>query len=539
MSDAHLSVTVVNVSLSFIRKKIKILNMASAEPMEVDKPDDMRQDQDEAHIVLSIKWIKSDDELQKGKRLETRLEKMLQTWFNKCKHKVDCSVERMLKDGRVVIKTKPVPVLTELQKLSKQTLTGKDGNSVTITSISLTLPSPELDAQVPEDASMNIPPSVPAPQTAHIQPGKQSNTGSTAEKDSGISPMSEPQTDQVQVGKQSSTVSAGEEMHSCSVPVAPFWYVNHMYEKEIKHIEKKNGVKIMADLKVRFEEDQKHGRPDNALDEFANLVQKSLAESCGSVIPLKFIDPDQWGDALKTIQEKENKLLVTLTSETMTVRGPTQSQEAMKKLLNADTEQKKSVDTSHEENERETQDTSLKIDMTTKDHLMHMGLTMEESYWKVMITSYSKKVAKIKDKFNVDLKESDVGQGKVNVKAVYKKDEGNASMESHAMRELFHLYQKTAMSPMNFSQSNAGMWGFSWLWHQHNLELNMLETVEMTVDFRRHPSTLPPLTISGSPVSTVEIFKFLGTTISQDLKWETNINSILKKTQQRMYFRTF
>lgn len=67
------------------------------------------QDQDEAHIVLSIKWIKSDDELQKGKRLETRLEKMLQTWFNKCKHKVDCSVERMLKDGHVVIKTKPVP----------------------------------------------------------------------------------------------------------------------------------------------------------------------------------------------------------------------------------------------------------------------------------------------------------------------------------------------------------------------------------------------------------------------------------------------
>ncbi|XP_005952941.1 uncharacterized protein LOC102292172 [Haplochromis burtoni] len=476
--------------------------MASAEPMEVDKPDDMRQDQDEAHIVLSIKWIKSDDELQKGKRLETRLEKMLQTWFNKCKHKVDCSVERMLKDGRVVIKTKPVPVLTELQKLSKQTLTGKDGNSVTITSISLTLPSPELDAQVPEDASMNIPPSVPypqidqvqlgkqsnagsadgeqtgvpedastnhppfvpAPQTAHIQPGKQSNTGSTAEKDSGISPMSEPQTDQVQVGKQSSTVSAGEEMHSCSVPVGHFWYVNHMYEKEIKHIEKKNGVKIMADVKVRFEVDQKHGRPDGALDEFANLVQKSLAESNGSVIPLKFIDPDQWGDALKTIQEKENKLLVTLTSETMTVRGPTQSQEAMKKLLNADTEQKKSIDTSHEENERETQDTSLKIEMTTKDHLMHMGLTMEESYWKVMITSYSKKVAKIKDKFNVDLKESDIGQGKVNVKAVYKKDEGNASMESHAMRELFHLYQKTATSPMNFSQSNAGMWGFSWLW---------------------------------------------------------------------------
>ncbi|KAF7701766.1 hypothetical protein HF521_001049, partial [Silurus meridionalis] len=75
------------------------------------------------------------------------------------------------------------------------------------------------------------------------------------------------------------------------------------------------------------------------------------------------------------------------------------------------------------------------------------------------------------------------------------------------------------------------------LWcSQNNLELNTLKTVEMIVDFRKHPSTLLPLTISNIPVSPVENFKFLGTTISQDLKWESNINSILKKAQQRMYF---
>lgn len=37
-------------------------------------------------------------------------------------------------------------------------------------------------------------------------------------------------------------------------------------------------------------------------------------------------------------------------------------------------------------------------------------------------------------------------------------------------------------------------------------------------------------------VSTVEALKFMGSTISQDLRWETNINFILKKIQQRMYF---
>ncbi|XP_061616445.1 alpha-1,3-mannosyl-glycoprotein 2-beta-N-acetylglucosaminyltransferase b isoform X2 [Phyllopteryx taeniolatus] len=71
---------------------------------------------------------------------------------------------------------------------------------------------------------------------------------------------------------------------------------------------------------------------------------------------------------------------------------------------------------------------------------------------------------------------------------------------------------------------------------RHNLELNTLKTVEMIVDFRTHPSPQLPLTLSSCLVSTVETFKFLGITVSQDLKWATNINSVLKKAQQRMYF---
>uniref|UniRef100_A0A672MN05 Reverse transcriptase domain-containing protein n=1 Tax=Sinocyclocheilus grahami TaxID=75366 RepID=A0A672MN05_SINGR len=70
----------------------------------------------------------------------------------------------------------------------------------------------------------------------------------------------------------------------------------------------------------------------------------------------------------------------------------------------------------------------------------------------------------------------------------------------------------------------------------NNLELNTLKTVEMIVDFRRNPPALPPLTIMDSTVTTVESFRFLGTTISQDLKWDTHIDSIVKKAQQRLYF---
>ncbi|KAK3540382.1 hypothetical protein QTP70_030204 [Hemibagrus guttatus] len=40
----------------------------------------------------------------------------------------------------------------------------------------------------------------------------------------------------------------------------------------------------------------------------------------------------------------------------------------------------------------------------------------------------------------------------------------------------------------------------------------------------------------NSTVPTVESFRFLGTTISQDLKWDTHIDSTIKKAQQRLYF---
>ncbi|KAK3533203.1 hypothetical protein QTP70_013605 [Hemibagrus guttatus] len=70
----------------------------------------------------------------------------------------------------------------------------------------------------------------------------------------------------------------------------------------------------------------------------------------------------------------------------------------------------------------------------------------------------------------------------------------------------------------------------------NNLELNTLKTVEIIVDFRRNTPALPPLTIMNSTVPTVESFRFLGTTISQDLKWDTHIDSIIKKAQQRLYF---
>ncbi len=70
----------------------------------------------------------------------------------------------------------------------------------------------------------------------------------------------------------------------------------------------------------------------------------------------------------------------------------------------------------------------------------------------------------------------------------------------------------------------------------NNLELNTLKRVEMLMDFSKNCPALPPLTIMNSTVTAVESFRFLGTTISQDLKWDNHIESMVKKAHERLYF---
>ena len=56
------------------------------------------------------------------------------------------------------------------------------------------------------------------------------------------------------------------------------------------------------------------------------------------------------------------------------------------------------------------------------------------------------------------------------------------------------------------------------------------------IDFRQKPSSIVPLTINGQTVEIVNSFKFLGTVISNDLKWDSNTSIIIKKCHQRLYF---
>ena len=70
----------------------------------------------------------------------------------------------------------------------------------------------------------------------------------------------------------------------------------------------------------------------------------------------------------------------------------------------------------------------------------------------------------------------------------------------------------------------------------NNLQLNTSKTKEMIVDFRKKKIPVEPLTINGAVIDTVDCFKFLGTTISNTLGWDANVEVTAKKAQQRLFF---
>ncbi len=81
--------------------------------------------------------------------------------------------------------------------------------------------------------------------------------------------------------------TAEEETCTCPLPVSHFWYVNHIYTKEIQQIEKDNGVFMDAEVHVTFKANEKTGGSQKALSDFINLIQKCFRESDSSVLPFK------------------------------------------------------------------------------------------------------------------------------------------------------------------------------------------------------------------------------------------------------------
>ncbi|XP_061583520.1 uncharacterized protein LOC133448727 isoform X2 [Cololabis saira] len=251
---------------------------------------------------------------------------------------------------------KPAPGVIDLQKLHNQRLSLRDVPLVTIVSVNLAPLKP--DGQTSGNASVS-----PRPSSGNaVQMVDHSDPGSTAD--------------------HTSDEDKKNPLDNCLLPVFHFMYMSNIYKEEIASIEKKHGVKMEAQATVTFSSDQEDDR-QKALTEFTNLVQTRLSEVSSSVIPTKFVDSDQWSRALKISQKNENKLMLTMFSEEITVFGPSHCQEAFSSTLNATHKKNDTL----EEEDPEHQDPSFKIKTTFNDRLAYTGLTMEESTGKLLTTS--------------------------------------------------------------------------------------------------------------------------------------------------------
>eukprot|EP00061_Rhincodon_typus_P014559 g41645.t1 len=70
----------------------------------------------------------------------------------------------------------------------------------------------------------------------------------------------------------------------------------------------------------------------------------------------------------------------------------------------------------------------------------------------------------------------------------------------------------------------------------NTLSVNVSKTKQLVIDFRKQGGGHAPIYINGAEVEMVKNVKFLGVTITNNLSWSTHIETMVKKTQQHLFF---
>ncbi|XP_056129796.1 uncharacterized protein LOC130107293 isoform X2 [Lampris incognitus] len=243
-----------------------------------------------------------------------------------------------------------------------------------------------------------------------------------------------------------------EEPGSCTLPFGHFLYVDQVYKEEMKRIERQNRVRIVAEVKLSVEVDPRAaGDPDKALSDVINLIQKCLGDASGFSFPLKHVDRRNLEDMFRVVVQENAKLLLMLSPDEITVRGPRKSLDDVRRCLKTPQHNLVNSDPSAGLYALGSRDTSPKIAMNIKDHLVSSGLTMDKNHWKAMNAAFGGKLADIRAKFGVEFVAAATSRGHVNVKPKSAHDKEAAALECHALRALIHLYQKVATSTMSHS----------------------------------------------------------------------------------------
>lgn len=212
--------------------------------------------------------------------------------------------------------------------------------------------------------------------------------------------------------------------------------------KEIRLIEERNNCVFEAQVKVAFAKGEGEGNPHRALCDFKALIQNLPDQPHGSGIAPKRPYPEETKDTLTRNDKPE--VDERLVQSSLEQNGPSQNREFSSGASG-------SVDV------QLYQQKPGEVNMRICDPLFSGGITIDESIWKLMTTSYVAHFVEIQKKFGVQFDWSIVDRGIVRVQAVQGR---NAALESHAVRALLHLLRMIITSLFNINQPRGAM-GFT------------------------------------------------------------------------------
>ena len=73
------------------------------------------------------------------------------------------------------------------------------------------------------------------------------------------------------------------------------------------------------------------------------------------------------------------------------------------------------------------------------------------------------------------------------------------------------------------------------VWCQDNLSLNVSETKELIVDYRKRWAEQASININGAVVEQVKCFKYLGVYITNELSWSKHTKTVVKRARQNLF----
>ncbi|XP_071233472.1 E3 ubiquitin-protein ligase DTX3L-like isoform X3 [Salvelinus alpinus] len=461
---------------------------------------------DEATVYVSVEWP--------GKAIlswKSTLQKSLQSWLNNNFKETECTVER-LNGNLAEVKIHPPSVVEDLLKRKETQVTFKDKAKTSATVRfhraippackpwfqSNSNPSsmevlPPTSAHMPQDvklpitvsASIDIGGYKPEVRAAllrhyHTTDHKLAVKGSFDEVNQFYRELTkivreaetEPEADWNDNAEAAQSMThngmkthedPGQKEMSFPVPLIHFVYLNQAYRKEMEDIEKRNGVKINAEVKVSIKEDtQKTGRDfmlTKAHQEFSDLFQKCVVDLDCISTHLTPGDPGDLMNTLKNIQNEETRLVLNVSANGCVVFGPAQSIMAVGKAFGMKTTVM-TFGMDHSSTEKasgfaggpvlRSPKTPRMIGMDIKDPLLSHGLAMDQTHWDLIKSAFHEKITAIKNKFGVDfMEEKSPGKVKIKTRPTTSHTPQAVSLESHAIRALMHFYQKVATSAMS------------------------------------------------------------------------------------------